>query len=406
MNPRNFFVALLVLSVAVGLFFMPEISKIFSKKSNNTVAVKGTSTEEKEDSSTRASMSSKGTGNPIVPLDKVLERIDSGAYDKTNLKDSSANQSIPKGLSPEGVVRVKEQQAAQKVLSAAPISWDTLSKEQISAVVKRAEIDSSLFLKVLNQSRYPKSRLALINYINGLRTFQEGSLRRVSPKEALTLLGDLDLEVTRTLTNEGVTRGTYKLWNGISLGPLVVGSQADIVKGKMMPPFRAEIVLTDVRIREPQVSESVKSLKSSNRNVPKKSLIQVKGVLKGDGIDRLEIFRNGELINSKKVSKGRSPEELRKFDFNYAGINGAQGIFSVRTVSNEGLKFTKSYRFIPNVRRFARNNGQYVLQPVYYDSDLPVSRRLDRLFTVSANSTQGGGFTSLNEAVSGEFSKF
>lgn len=70
--------------------------------------------------------------------------------------------------------------------------------------------------------------------------------------------------------------------------------------------------------------------------------IRVRGVAFGDGIERIEVYRNNQYLFD--ILKGKARPKKTPFSFRYAE---GTGIYKIRLVADDGSYFDRWYRFLP-----------------------------------------------------------
>ena len=331
-------------------------------------------------------------------LDRVLNKINAGDFDANRAQAQAVSSTSPenqlklkpaKGKKP--LTREEERQLLAQALSIKPLTWEVLSRQEVSEPIKRAVRDSQTLMKVIDP-KMEKSRIALVAYSSGLTMFTQGALKKFSPQESMNYLGKLDLDVTRALTGEGVSRGVYRVWSGISLGALVDSTGANVVKARMTPPFVSDVTLVEVKVTE-TIPKPVKA-KQAMKPIPNIQNLGVKAVVIGTDASVVEVYRGKELISSTKLGKVKAGQEARKFGFTVKGIKAASGLFTVVAIDESGETLSKHYQFLPQARRVKPiPDGKYDMPKMFVDLSGEVSDKLDKMFLVGSSDGAGAVFT-------------
>lgn len=90
------------------------------------------------------------------------------------------------------------------------------------------------------------SRKAIAEYVEALQALRGFGKPDLSVTQVAFLLEELDLQVTKMLRREGVTREVYGMWTKIDLSIIVGSKTSHNYKLKLAPPFRAGVKLTGV----------------------------------------------------------------------------------------------------------------------------------------------------------------
>ena len=335
--------------------------------------------DNKSSSNINSNNSSNDTKNP---LNKVINKLDSGLYDIPK----SEQDVIEASADPETRKRLIERNNISKILDQDLLTWEILKKPEIIEPVKRTINESRNLMAVIDKNK-TFSRLALQNFINTLTFFVSEEVRNFTPYEVLKMLGDSDAEVTQKFIEEGINRTEFNIWKAISLGPLVASSGLERKKQKYTPPFYADIVLTSVDINEKIVQDNKLNIFQWTVNV--------EGFVLGkDAID-LQIYNRG--IIYKVIGLGQADNFDRK-RFNFTATDVPTGVFIFRAIDQSNGYMEKTYSFVRGARKYPKSKDGVYQIPKYAISNNSqnLDRKIDFLFLFGSprGDTDSLGYTS------------
>lgn len=408
-TPRNVFVGLFVLALALALFFIPEIVRFYGSVSGKT-----TKSISPRVSVVEPSRSIKVNNDD--PLAKVLGKIETGAFDtKSRLggPDNSANRPSFWSRFFGGSKAVaagdtfERAKLLNQIISENGISWNTLQRGEITAAVRGAiravkDLAHDLPSGIIGSGR--RTQTSMDKYIGALTRFSQGDLRQYSAEEALRFIGQLDMDVTRSLLVDKASRDLYDRWLSLGIEPLLKFSGALDFKVRRTPPFRGDIVLTTV-----QLQDIVRPQKGNAQPYRVRSGVNIRGIVVGNDARKIELRRNNIVIQSKDLSIAKRGVVARPFNFQYiesTGENLTNGVYLIRLIDKRGASVWKAYNFIPRAYQFSGKKGGRFDIPVVKDVDLRTGRadrRLDTFFLVAA---RGAGTTVRKENFENGFSTF
>ena len=390
-------VAILVLLVVVvgGLLYLPELVSVTSPKEK-----KQQKQQIKESSAkvVAARELAQRVGNrqekESDPFDNVIKKIDSGEYEKLTaagvdaavipeIADSEPKSFWARILAPvrkdKGLKALRGNKVAQRKvlmqgLRSGKPSWDILQLPIVLTTIQRASKESDSLFRML-APQYAESRLAVRNFIAGLEYFQGREIRGLSPHEGLLYLKRIDRDVTESLIRDKVGRDIFNVWRNISLETLLITSGALDYRDSLAPPFLADIIVTEVSIRE----ENSKRMRVVRRRL--RWDLTISGFVESSAATQIELLGPGRL---RKIAKLPASKDGRWRSFSFTTSGSPYGQFILRTSDDEGGFLEKNYHFIKIGLRYRnRLTGDYAIPMINTnEKDRPVDRLLDRLFFV------------------------
>ena len=372
-RPNFFFVVIFGL-IVVGLFFIPEISSLLGiAGTNSTEKVASRELEESEAvnleiEDTRARLDPQAEVK-VETSDSILGRFHnalySGEYD--NVSAPKENVSV-KNKTPE----IKQ------------FTWEGVLT---SDATKSLETARSKYLKLAADlgDNHPTSRAASVSMANGISYFTGEAKKMMKIGSAVQYLNSLDRQIGEAFNAERVERAMYLAWNEASDGALrdLIGYSNQL----LIPAFDPGFQLSNVIIK---TEKSV----ACQADVSTGVTVDLKGVARGSGLLRVELYDGKDLIKEFKFNrKGKAPPSGLNIS---TGKLNAMNRYTFKFYDVLGKTFSKTYQFYPGVNRFPydANRRQYVL-PFQRDT---IDKRLDRAFLVRQWS---GSFADAEKSVTG-----
>lgn len=309
-----------------------------------------------------------------------LEQVSKKSVSELGEGKLSQDLSIERlGEPPIPPARKAEREELRKILLNPAVDWKVLQDPRVQKPLEGALKDSNALLKVIG-SKYPRSRFALLTYVNSLNSLLKRTVPGMDFKEMLQYIGVLDVRVTQSFIEERIPRTEYYLWRAISVGPFV-----ELAGGKnefdYLPQFNADMILTKLGLRV-----------VVDRTRKRSFELQVGGVVEGKEPARIEVFRGKEVIKVIELSKPivkDGLESYRKFKFMYKDDAGNKP-YSFRLMDTKGNVLQKTYSLVamPMKRFKADSNGVYEI-PVVPEPH-SVSRPSSVLDDILLLGSQGG----------------
>jgi hypothetical protein len=413
--------------IATGLLFAPEISRFvkgrrlrIGKSDSNysnqqSEGYDATTYSSSEDGSTKDLSSQNGypRNEPASGLDDLNQRASkiNIPLDKDDLTDNEGREKNENGpvIPPE---RIAERVVLTRLLSSDPLVPDFNQRPEFKVPISKALEESQTLLKVLDKN-FVSARFALTNYLAGLNLLLNLNTKIINPRELLEHVGILDLKVTQAFIDEEVSQTEYFIWRAISLTPLVqVAGRTN--QFSYEAPFRADLVLTSVKMRE-EITQPRQDLAG---RVPVKRAwrLQLVGVVKGNEAQIIEMYYGKtlsglfELPKIPEQQQKVSQPNYRRFQFDFLDTKGSSP-FTIRVVNQQGSYVQKSYSITARCIKFFEKNadGTFAI-PGIVNPDLTrsPSYQLDKLLLLSPNinSSQNGSNVAFPPNRNMEFTTF
>jgi len=399
--PKNLKGVAILVSLVVlvgGLLYLPELVSVTSTKQKKQEAPVEVPVKDSPAKVVAARELAQRVGNrrekQSDPFDNVIKKIDSGEYEKLTAAgveaavipelDDNEPKSFwarifapvrkDKGLKALRGNKVAQRKVLMQGLRSGKPSWDILQLPIVLTTIQRASKESDSLFKML-APQYAESRLAVRNYIAGLEYFQGREIRSLSPREGLLYLKRIDRDVTESLIRDKVGRDVFNVWRNISLETLLITSGALDYRDSLAPPFVADIIVTEVSIRE----EDTKRMRIVRRKL--RWDLTISGFVESAAATQIELLGPGHL---RKITSLPSSKDGRWRSFSFSTSGSPYGQFILRTSDDEGGFFEKNYNFIKMGLRYRnRQTGEYAIPMINTnEKDRPIDRLLDRLFFV------------------------
>lgn len=282
-----------------------------------------------------------------------LEKVARKSVDEKGDDGLANDYSIDRlGEPPIPPARKAEREELRKILLNPSIDWKILQDPKVQKPLDGALKDSNALLKVIG-SKFPRSRFALLTYINALSSLLKRTVPGMDFKEMLQYIGVLDVRVTQSFIEERVPRTEYYLWRAISVGPFV-----ELAGGKnefdYLPQYNADLILTRLGLRI-----------MVDRNRRRSFELNVGGVVEGKEPTRIEVFRGKNVIKVIELSRPvikDGLESYRKFSFIYKDTAGDKP-YSFRVMDTKGNVLQKTYSLVamPMKKFQSDSNGVYTI---------------------------------------------
>ncbi len=363
---RNAALSLIFLLLISSLFFIPEIVGFQEKLSSGKDAFQKDPEPEKYETKTQESSDS------ISSLDRILMLLNSGFPDKIEAQKANGNTSTISLYTPSRARAVDD-------------SWVRARDSKTKKALSVSHKDAKKIVKGIPESM-ARTRYSLVNYINGLDWLLKTEDPEISREQVLDYVERLDLDVTRSMIAEQADRLDFQTWSSISIGDLLTNSKALEAKQNFSAPYNPRITLAYVSIKKPLTLDWKKYRHLGF--IP--SRLKISGFVLGKDTDKLSLMRNGQLI--RKVSLRRKTDTQGKRMFS-ASVKGADGVFSLRAVSKDGLVVEKFYQFLPRADKFPRDDRDDIIlpfKPISSPKSFGIGEldfRLDRFFRIGARSS-------------------
>lgn len=398
LNPKVLAVSVLAL-VVLSMAFIPQL--ITAARPGSSKRSKVTATSKEVAARQLAERVSHEQGRTKDPFDTVINKFDSGEYDKIpaagveaaiipEMADNEPKSFWARLFSPmrkdKGLKALRGNKTAQRkvllqALRSGKATWDILQLPVVVTTIQRASAESQSLFRMLPPEK-AESRLAVRNFIAGLDYFQGREIRSLSPQEGLQFLRRIDRDVTDSLIKDNVGRELFNIWRNVSLETLLVTSGALDYRDALAPPFLADIIVTSVAISD----ETQKRANIIRRKL--RWSLTIAGVVESAAATRIELLGPGNLKKSMKLPTTRDGR-WRAFSFSTSG--SPYGQFILRVSDEEGGFVEKFYHFLKvGIRYRNPQTGDYRIPQVNTrEKDRPVDRILDRMFSVG-NPRVGG----------------
>jgi hypothetical protein len=393
-NSRSIALFVFVAAIVAALFFIPEIIKFqkglsHDRKSVTPVVEKVSVAPEKSTTDSKIADVARPAAVAAAPVlsrtkaPSIVDRVMN--YFKTDRGVTPAELRRSRDLANAGVPN----SAPSRV---APISWEALRGSDSSVSMRKAHDDALALARAL-PAKFSDSTYALYAYAGGIKYVLGSADRAMSADKAFSFLVQLDRNVTAAFAAENVPTPEFNLWTQVSLGPVFARSASLANKSFQQRPFNPKLRIVAVRVIQPGTS-TLKFIESA------KAHLRLAGVVEGQDIKRVEVYRNGERLKDRTIQR---PDRVgRRFFF----IRGeeARGNYVIRVVDKGGQSYTKTYNFYNRARQFAwlpRKSGRFAIP--YGDFD----PRIDGFFLIrGAERRVSPGVSFFNSSVGNGFSRF
>ncbi len=426
----------LFIVIAATLLFIPELAR-FSRGAGDTSSSKAP-VEKKKDQRVDEAPEEESEDVPEGEFHKLMDQLEEGdvAIDEVALPQDaavpqesqlSATEAAEKQLeevrqqldkvnmvSPEDQdvlsyvgeppippERQKAREEMRRVLSDKKVSWTAMTDPRVLQPINSAIKEASTLLKVVGRP-FPRSRFALLSYINGLKSLLKGkaSAPTADFKEMLEYLGVLDVRVTQSFIEERIDRTEYLIWRAISLGAIVefAGAQNDFL---YEAPFRADITITSLDL----------SVTVNRKKKQREFKVKVVGILESKEASHLEVYQGKRLLRiidlpKQNFREGQPP--LRRWQFDYVDDQGTKP-YTFRALDDRGNFLQKSYSLVAlPMRRFPNKDGKFEIPGVRtpHLNERPITK-LDEMLLISVKGNTKGPKKILNSGDEVmQFSKF
>lgn len=398
MSARNILVFVFFGCLAAIAYLIPHSVKVL-RGEGSTVFDKKVAIKQEAVEVAPALTGSAGKAGNQSPLDRVLTKIETGAYDSKQ-KFESVPRRVKVGFwdkllgrgdgaetaSPtskdSNLQALKDVEILSKIFNQnQPLDWAQVNSGSLKPVYKRA-IKRVIGLQKMLGKEYPESRAKLQSYIDTIQKFSDGSYQRFSVEDSLRYLATVDIEVSKTMAAERVRRDILQAWQRVGLDPLLKESDAKEMRQRIMPPFQAGVLI--------QVVKAQDLIKRSPGAAPYRlrSDLAIKAVIIGPDVTKYQVFRGKDLIKEGNLKRGGKTEQQRFINFRQSGKgadNVLTGTYTIVLSDGFGNVHTKRYRFYPQLKRFKQSeSGQFAIPSL---SKLSSDSLLDRLFHVGASSS-------------------
>ena len=305
--------------------------------------------------------------------------------------EASADLSLERiGEPPIPPARKAEREELRKILLNPGVDWKVLQDPRVQKPLEGAYKDSNALLKVIG-AKYPRSRFALLTYINALSSLLKRTVPGMDFKELLQYIGVLDVRVTQSFIEERIPRTEYYLWRAISVGAFV-----ELAGGKnefdYLPQFSADLILTRLGLRI-----------IIDRNRQRSFELQVGGVVEGKEPTRIEVFKGKDII--KIIELGQpffkdGMESYRKFQFSHRDTAGNKP-YSFRVMDTKGNVLQKTYSLVAMpMKKFPADSTGTLTIPVVPEPR-PIARPSSILDNILVLGSQGSSSEARRKVASG-----
>lgn len=345
---RGFIFLILGLGLLVALFFIPEIIQLQSGKSTSGSNMK--------------TLQTAAVSAPKNPKESQLNRIsaliDSGYLEKLGETGTA------KGTSDDPQDKQASQDSGKSDLkSHEGVSWKGIKSKDSKAEVKKSHTEITNIANTLPADK-KGSRLALLNFANGLQQVVEGNTEKNMPaQEALVKLENLHSTATRELLREGVSPVAYRRFNSLFYGSEL--SRYSIKLSGDLIPFNPQLTLTNLDL--------------SRRGKGGPLNISFDGYVVGEDVDRIELVCGGVRFDDIQP-RGVNASGLRKFKSKRFALTGK---VLLKVFDHRGRVYQKLYSFYPRARIFENQKGRFQIPASASDYDT----RLDKFFTYQISQT-------------------
>lgn len=407
MSARNILVFVFFGCLAAIAYLIPQSVKVMRGDGTSVFDKKGSTKQEATAAATPPADTGGKVGGNQSPLDRVLTKIETGAYDskqkfetvprrvKTGFWDKLMGreegvQTASSASKDPNLQALKDVEILAKVFNqSAPLDWVQVNAAPLKAVFKRA-IKRVIAIQKLLGKEYPESRAKLQNYIDTIQKFSDGSYQRFSVEESLRYIATVDIEVSKTMASERVRRDILQAWQRVGLDPLLKGSDAKEMRQRIIPPFQAGVLIQGVKAQD--------LIKRGPGVTPYRlrSDLAIKAAILGPDVTKYQVFRGKEMIKEGDLKRGGKGDQQRSITFRQSGKgadNVLNGTYTIVLSDGFGNVHTKRYRFYPQLKRFKQSESGHFAIPSL--NKLSSDSLLDRLFHVGASNSF---FSTLSDA--------
>lgn len=398
MSARNILVFVFFGCLAAIAYLIPQSVKVL-RGDGSSVFEKRATVKQEATVAPAGPMNSTSKPSSQSPLDRVLTKIETGAYDSKQKFESvptrvkvgfwdkllgrgeggQAAQPISKDANLQAL---KDVEALSKVFQQAqPLDWGQLSAANVKTIIKRV-IKRIIGIQKMLGKDYPESRNRLQTYIDALQKFSDGSYQKFSVEESLRYLATVDIDVSKAMASERVRRDILQAWQRIGLDPLLVGSDAKEMRQRIVPPFKAGVTIIGVK------AQDLISRTPGRQPFRLKSDLVVSASIMGADVSKYQVFRGKEMIKEGQLKRGNNSDQPRSINFRQSGKgadNVLGGTYTIVLSDGFGNVLSKRYRFYPQLRRFKQTNSGHFAIPSA--SKLSSDSLLDRLFHVGVSNS-------------------
>lgn len=398
MSARNILVFVFFGCLAAIAYLIPQSVKVLRGDGSNIFDKKAPVKQEAV-VATPGPTSPTGKTGAQSPLDRVLTKIETGAYDSKQKFESvprrvkvgfwdkllgrgdAVPSSSPTSKDPN-LQALKDIEALSKVFSQSqPLDWAQVNAANLKPIYKRG-IKRIMGIQKMLGKEYPASRSKLQTYIDAVQKFSDGSYQKFSVEESLRYLATVDMDVSKTMASERVRRDILQAWQRIGLDPLLRESDAKEIRQRIIPPFRASVLVIGVKAQDLiRRAPGVQPFRL-------KTELAVTAAIIGLDVTKYQVFRGKELIKEGSIKRGNNKEQNRTINFRQSGKgsdNVLSGTYTVVISDGFGNVHSKRYRFYPQVKRFKQSESGHFAIPGL--NKLSSDSLLDRLFHVGASNS-------------------
>ncbi|RME62248.1 MAG: hypothetical protein D6780_00075 [Candidatus Dadabacteria bacterium] len=349
---KEMVISIILIGVAISLFFLPEILSLGGGRSKKLPSARVRPAERVE----KIAYKKKEAGGGLKSLYREVV-VDKSAFKRRARAALSSEQGAAKDIWREIQFPVGPE-----------ITWSMIRSKRVKQTIGRAIRDAEKISHLLSPSEW-MSRTALLNYINGLRSLIKGAETVIKAKEVPSFVDKLDRAVTSAFAQEDVSREAKLLWSEVSLGGVLQSSVAAMIKKEIVDPFTPELRLWKVEITWPPTSSGKPRRDGFLR-------VRITGMVKGRDVSLVKFYRDNELIYKQRVSRF---DKKGRFFFQLPRLERAERhIYRLRAVGKRGELYEKIYKFSPAVFKF-RWRGPPVGSFALPEEGSPV---LDKVFLV------------------------
>lgn len=385
MGKSNVALTVIVFSVVIGLFFIPEIIGFQRKKSatytepEEVVAV--TETEPMaslgpEVTSTLESIT-RSVESPLIAISRLLEQP------KASLDVNSAQPAPDQELVARCVAQLSEttERKVERALSGNPLTFEKIKSQEALGLFDRAR-NEALALASSLPKKNNSTRYALFSYASALSAVSDNPGQFGEAADAITFIESLDSAVTRAMFAEGVDRTDFLRWSAISLGDELKVSRSARLKNQYNMPFNPRLSLANVRVFHP-------GDRYGRYDEAGPAYLDLEGFVLGKDSQRVEILANGKQVGDYTLGEPDPVSGRREWKFEQGDARNA---YTIRVIGANGEIFEKSYSFYPKARAmpWVSSTGLYAIP--YNMVENRVNRQLDSYFRASGSSGSGNNF--------------
>lgn len=390
-NPRSFMISGLMFLGIIGLFLIPEMVGSSNERPPGIPAPVENAAAPA--AALEASAAAAVAPAQLSPLEGVLQSMDA----KSQLAAESGVAVSVENLqqSANGVVQIQVTPGANfnQAIAADPVDWAKIASPDMSAALSKARTDIANLVQHIKNGTSLSLRpiFALNTLANGIVQIQAAATNTATwsgtPEESLAYLESLDAEVTTRLVAEKADERVMNLWTQISLGPLLANSKAARLKERYKVPWKPEVAMT---------SPATIALYDNDT----RSRLHLNFLVKAPTLSKASMYHNGKFLEMLSMSGEDALTGYRWIVFHY--WTTAEGIFTLRLEGTHGEIYEKSYRFMPNARKFKmREDGRYFILPGHYERTNRPRAELDRAFAAGSKLTIDGRTSQMNGNLGG-----